>query len=151
MFGNYVGTYMTPVSELSDFLPHSGELVWIDAVISADAEGGVSLVVVDEKKHYCDSSGVRQSSFIEWMAQGFGFVNALLAKDAPINGTIKNAFLVGFNNVTFGEVLPKAGEALLITTLHKRTIGPISYIEGTVTSRDTGLLYCEGQIKLFSN
>lgn len=151
MLGNYEGASMTPVSELAGYLPHSDQMVWIDSVLSADAEGGVALVIVDKDKHYCDKDGVRQSSFIEWIAQGFGFVNALLAKNNPSNSPIKNAFLVGFNNVTFNSSLPKAGEALLITTLHKRTIGPISYIEGTVTSKDSGVVYCEGQIKLFSN
>jgi predicted hotdog family 3-hydroxylacyl-ACP dehydratase len=142
---------MTPVKDLLGFLPHSDQMVWIDYVLEAHAEGGVSMVIVDEAKHYYSDVGVRQSSFIEWMAQGFGFVNAQFVKEGNLESTIKNAFLVGFNNVIFSETLPHAGEALIITTTHKRTIGPISYIDGKVESKDSGKIYCEAQLKLFSN
>ncbi|MBY0415844.1 MAG: hypothetical protein K2Q18_16855 [Bdellovibrionales bacterium] len=142
---------MTPVSELQGFLPHSDNMVWIDYVLETSETGGSCLVVVDKNKHYANAVEVRQSSFVEWMAQGFGFVNAKVAKDSGNSQSVSKAFLVGFNNITFSDFQPIDKEELLITTHVKRVIGPISYIEGKIISRNTGTLYCEGQLKLFSN
>lgn len=142
---------MTPVSELLGYLPHQGNMVWIDYVLSAHAEGGEAMVLIDPKKHYCNESQVRQSSFIEWIAQGFGFTNALYVRENKTEGSIKNAFLVGFNNVIFSDVTPCSLERLIITTQVTRVIGPIIYINGDVKSQDQSTTYCQAQIKLFSN
>jgi predicted hotdog family 3-hydroxylacyl-ACP dehydratase len=142
---------MTPIKDLLGYLPHQGEMIWIDYVLEASAEGGTCIVVIDDKKHYYFEENIRQSSYIEWMAQGFGFVNACFIKEQKINSSIRNAFLVGFNNVYFSDSLPENQESILIITNLTRTIGPISYVAGRVQSKETGFVYCEAQIKLFSN
>ncbi|MEA9357191.1 hypothetical protein SHI21_13280 [Bacteriovorax sp. PP10] len=142
---------MTSTQDLAGFLPHQGHMVWIDYVVEANETGGTCLVIVDKNKYYFGEEQVRQSSFIEWMAQGFGFSNALKVKQGLAQGSVTNAFLVGFNNVKFGDTLPQEAEELLITTNATRSIGPITYIEGKVQSKVSGVIYCEAQLKLFSN
>ena len=143
---------MTSTQNLLGFLPHQGDMIWIDYVIESHDTGGTCLVIVNKYKHYFGEEELRQSSFIEWMAQGFGFLNALKVKQGKAaQGAVTNAFLVGFNNVTFGQILPQESEELLIITNATRSIGPITYIEGKVQSKESGIVYCEALLKLFCN
>lgn len=142
---------MTSTQDLLGFLPHQGDMIWIDYVVESHETGGTCLVIVDKSKYYFGEEKLRQSSFIEWMAQGFGFSNALKVKQGKAEGSVTNAFLVGFNSVIFGQTLPQESEELLITTNATRSIGPITYIEGKVQSKESGVVYCEAQLKLFSN
>lgn len=147
---NIVST-MISTQDLLGFLPHQGDMIWIDYVTESHERGGTCLVIVDKNKHYFGDEKLRQSSFIEWMAQGFGFSNALKIKEGKAEGSVSNAFLVGFTNVTFGQILPQELEELLVITNATRTIGPITYIEGKVQSKENGVVYCEAQLKLFCN
>lgn len=141
---------MTPVSELADFLPHRGAMVWIDYVTAARADGGECLVKIDPKKHYFSDAGLRQTAYIEWMAQGFGFVNALYYKQNQVQKSIEKAFMVAVEKMSFAENMPVAGDEVMISVNHVRTVGPISYVEGKVYSVTSNVTYCDAVIKLFS-
>ncbi len=141
---------MISVSEFSHYLPHRGEMVWVDYVLSAEGNGGECLVKLDQKKHYFADAGLRQTAFIEWMAQSFGFVNALHCRQNDSQAGLQKAFLVAVEKMTFAEVMPVDGDELIVSVKHVRTIGPISYVEGRVFARNTETVYCEATIKLFS-
>ncbi len=141
---------MIPVSELSNFLPHRDKMVWIDAVVDVSEDSGTCLIKIDSRKHYFSNQGVRQSALIEWMAQGFGFVSAERARRSAIDGSLEKAFLVGAEKVKFGGKLPEEGEEVLVTLTTVRKIGPLNYVEGKMTHRQTGHLYGEALIKLFA-
>lgn len=141
---------MNHVSNLSESLPHRDHMVWIDYVMEAHEDGGVCLVTVDPQKHYFSDSGVRQSAFIEWMAQGYGFVCAEYYAKLDVKQTLEKAFLVGVEKMNFSGKMPVAGEEILISVKKIRMVGPISYVEGKISSRKTGMVYTESVIKLFS-
>lgn len=141
---------MKHTSELSDYLPHRDNMVWIDYVLEADTTGGSCLVKIDPAKHYYSDEGVRQSAFIEWMAQGYGFVNAHFAKEQGMNQTLEKAFLVGVDKMTFQGKMPTSGEEIIVSVKTIRNVGPISYVEGKIYSQGTQASYCEAVIKLFS-
>ncbi len=142
---------MIPIKELMDYLPHRDEIVWIDYVLEAREDGGTSMVIVDKNKHYFGEKELRQSSLIEWMAQGSGFVSAAYFKSMNINKTLHDAFLVGFMNATFSPNLPKESEEVLIIGKVTRVIASISYVDCSVQSRKSGEVYCSALIKLYSN
>lgn len=141
---------MTPVNTLSDYLPHRDQMVWIDYVLSASEEGGECLVVCDKTKHYFSDSGVRQSAFIEWMAQGYGFVCAQYAVQISKQQTLEKAFLVGVDKMTFVDKAIRSGDQIIVSVKKQRMIGPISYVEGKVYSKKSGDVFAEAIIKLFS-
>lgn len=142
---------MIPIKDLMDYLPHRDEIVWIDYVLEARENGGTSMVIVDRNKHYFGKEELRQSSLIEWMAQGSGFVSAAYYKSMNINKTLHDAFLVGFMNANFSSNLPKESEEVLITSNVTRIIASISYVECSVQSKISGEIYCSALIKLYSN
>lgn len=141
---------MTPVHQLYEFLPHRDEMVWIDFVIAADAEAGSCLVVVDAKKHYAATDGVRPSAFVEWMAQSFGYASAHYARSSGSSSKVEKAFLVGLERVTFSPSVPQAGDEVVVEIKLVRKIGPVSYVEGKVSDRKSKSVYSEAMLKLFS-
>ncbi len=141
---------MIPVSEFSAYLPHRDQGVWVDYVLSAKDNGGECLVKLDPTKNYFSDRGLRQTAFIEWMAQSFGFVNALHCRQNQSQQALEKAFLVAVEKMTFAEKLPVAGDDLIVSVKHVRSVGPISYVEGRVYSQKSDLTYCEAVIKLFS-
>lgn len=142
---------MISVTELEGFLPHRAPMVWVDFVVPSMEDSGECIVILDEEKLYFSNGEVRQSAYIEMMAQSFGFINAYREKVAGNDQMLKDAFLVGFEKVSYGDYLPKNGDKLSIQISLNRQIGPVSYINGLITNEDKSITYCGATLKLFSN
>ncbi len=141
---------MIDVSELKDFLPHREPMVWVDQVLEANGDSGTCLVEIKEDSLYLSDSTVRQSSYIEWMAQSFGYINAYNSQKEDSKKKLEKAFLVGFEKVSFEETVPKVGDEIIIKIQLTRVIGPISYVQGIIYSKDESVKFCEAVIKLFA-
>lgn len=142
---------MMDVNKLTDFLPHRNEMIWIDKVISYTNKSATCLINVRKNKLYFSKGEVRQSSYIEWIAQSFGYADANRLKDLGQKRLLDNAFLVGIMNVSFSENKIMDEVEIFVDVKLLRVVGPISFIEGKVYSRATQNTYCEATIKIFSN
>lgn len=146
-------TFPIPVSALSQWVPHRLPMVWINEVTSASAEGGECLIKLDAQAHYIGSKGIRSSSLVEWMAQGYAYVRAvqsvhglLAAMAAP-----KRAYLVSIQNVQFLADLSslESGRSLTVRVGGYRDIGPITMFEGSVID-ETGRKLATARLKVFA-
>ncbi|OUR99684.1 hypothetical protein A9Q84_01275 [Halobacteriovorax marinus] len=142
---------MIAVKELEGFLPHRSPMVWIDYVIPSIGDSGECVVVLDESKMYFTKGELRQSSYIELMAQSFGFINAHREQLAGRTEMLDQAFLVGFDKVFYEDAMPKVGDKLIVSVTLNRQVGPVSYINGVITNEDKSVKYCSATLKLFSN
>jgi predicted hotdog family 3-hydroxylacyl-ACP dehydratase len=135
-------------TELSEFLPHSGEMVWIDQVISP----GVCLVKVDREKHYFSQGVVRQSAYIEWIAQSYGFSRAYEKHlDGGKSNSLSKAYLVSFNKAVFSEQSIKDQDEVIVEVSLVKELDDISVVSGKVFSRDKKVMFCEAFVKLYAN
>lgn len=137
---------MINTTELKGFLPHRDEMVWVDHVISPTE----CLVKADQKKHYFTGEYVRQSSFIEWIAQSYGFCRAYEKKISGDESGLSAAYMVSFNKVKFSEQSIKDQEEVFIEVSLSDKMGAISIVNGKVYSKDKDIIYCEASVKLYS-
>lgn len=140
---------MIHISEFKNILPHQGQMLWVDYIVSAREDGGECLIKLDKSKHYFSENGLRQTAYIEWMAQGFGFVSAMYHSQNN-HQSIEKAFLVAIEKMSFSEIMPVEGDEVMVEVKHIRTVGPLSYVEGRVYLKEKDLTYCRGLLKLFS-
>lgn len=137
---------MISTKELGGFLPHEGEMVWVDSVVSP----GVCLIKADKKKHYFSEGVVRQSAYIEWIAQAYGFSMAYEQHLLDQSHKLCSAYLVSFNKAKFShESILDQDEIIVEVSLIKK-MDEISAINGKIYSSDKGILYCEATVKVFS-
>lgn len=132
--------------DLSDFLPHTGEMIWIDEVVAV----GLCKVLADSRKHYFSRGHVRQSTFIEWIAQAYGFSSAYEKKQSGNITPMKAAYLVSFNKATFSPESISDGEEIYIEVTKDAEMGAISIVNGRVFSKAKNLTYCEASVRLYS-
>ncbi len=139
------------VGHLKDFLPHRHDMIWIDKVLTYTSKSATCLVKAQKNKLYFTNGEIRQSSYIEWIAQSFGYADANRLKDLGQKKSLHNAFLVGITNAHFSKEKIKDEMEILIDVKLLRVVGPISFIEGKVYSEMTKNIYCEATLKVFSN
>ena len=132
--------------DLAGFLPHAGEMVWIDEVMDV----GRCRVFVDRKKHYYSKDRVRQSTYIEWIAQAYGFSSAYERKSSGSLSPMKAAYLVSFNKATFSAESISEGEEIYIEVSKDGEMGAISIVKGKVYSKEKNITYCEAYVRLYS-
>lgn len=147
-----------PVSTeaLRDWLPHRDGAVWVDEVTSVGIDGGECRVLLHPSANYADQHGrIRESSFIEWMAQAYGYVCACQALSGLVNlaEKPKKVFLV---QITDLDLSPDPSPSLIgdgdwISVRVKKThqVGPIALIEGVVLSSHEVVL-ARAKLKLFA-
>jgi hypothetical protein len=147
-----------PVStqQLSDWLPHRGKAVWVDEVTRVGIDEGECRVRLRPDANYADGRGaIRDSSFVEWMAQAYGYVCACQA----VSGIVKlaqkpkKAFLVQISDF---ELSPEAngvrildGDWISVQVKKTHQLGPITLIEGVVLSSKE-LILARAKLKLFA-
>lgn len=142
-------TFPIQIDKLIEALPHRGPMVWVDQVLKAGPEGGETLIILDPDKHYFDNKQIRQSSYIEWMAQSYGYVQAAYgAQTGEVPSPDRRVFLVGLRQITFYPIDFKGIERLKICVQRTRQIGPVSFIQGKVLTLGKEII-CEGELKLF--
>jgi predicted hotdog family 3-hydroxylacyl-ACP dehydratase len=79
--------------EIRDLLPHSGPMVLLDRLISADADGVCAEVHISPDSMFCTDGGVGAWIGLEYMAQAIG---AYAGYNAHLRGEpVKIGFLLG--------------------------------------------------------
>ena len=100
--------------ELEYFLPHRGQMVWIDTLIKAEGEkSGRCLVKLDQKKPYFQDGKFNNLALVEFIAQSYGFVLAHSYKLRP-EKKLTQAFIVGHEKVKLYKGIFNHGRKLYI-------------------------------------
>src|SRR5687768_16243919 len=100
--------FPVPVAKLSGFLPHRPPMVWVEEVVEVDETGGLCGLSLEASAPYLTDGKIRRSSYIEWMAQSFAFVEACRKP----NDRLETAFLVGIRDLEVKDADPKPGTEL---------------------------------------
>ncbi len=136
---------------LESWLPHRPPMVWVKTILWSSEAGGECLVDLKEIPLACTNGLLRQSSAIEIMAQSFGFVMAHYHYHLKSQYTgFKKTFVVSYKKVSFSNLKIKDDQALRIKVIKEREVSTIAFVNGEVSSVEQQLLYCRGQLKLFS-
>jgi 3-hydroxymyristoyl/3-hydroxydecanoyl-(acyl carrier protein) dehydratase len=139
-------------AELIDWLPHRPPMVWVDEVGESSENGGECFVTLREDGLYFASHGLRETSPIEFLAQGFGYLAAATSvrsgkTEVPQK---QKAFLVSVTQCTLHDLSTvRAGDQLTISVSGVKHVGPITLFNGKVAT-DSGTLLCEANLKVFS-
>jgi predicted hotdog family 3-hydroxylacyl-ACP dehydratase len=139
---------------LSEWLPHREQALWVDEVSWVKQEEGECRVYLRSDANYADQNKrIRPSSFIEWMAQSYGFVAATQALSGLIEVRKKpeKTFLVQIRNLIVSATDHKIVDQDWISVHVKRThqMGPLTLLEGTVTSSQS-LVLASAKLKVFA-
>jgi predicted hotdog family 3-hydroxylacyl-ACP dehydratase len=142
------------VKRLEKYLPHRPPMRWIDEVLSVSDNTGICRVIVDKDAHYCNSTGqIRQTAFIEWMAQAYGYIRAAQVELGmlEIDHLPKQTFLAQVRDAEFPrEVLVKDHEFFYVHTECLKILGPLSLVKASVLdANEQEVAQC--QLKLFAN
>ena len=62
--------------DLLEFMPHRGPMMWIDTVTGYYAEGGSIKLTLDASKPYFSTGKLSKTFYLEFLAQGYGYVKA---------------------------------------------------------------------------
>lgn len=145
-----------PISsqDLQASLPHRAPMVWIDFVDRANQNEGLCRAILKKTGPQCSPNGLRQSSLIEWLAQGAGFTFAALAHSSP-----QTAYLVSVSKFeycdeqTWDQFQQKleSSESLPITIHIKlmRAHGAITLFSGEIY--ENSICLGQGTFKTFSD
>ncbi|MEQ1878164.1 MAG: hypothetical protein ABL958_16090, partial [Bdellovibrionia bacterium] len=89
--------YPVAVAQVQECLPHRDSAIWVDEITWALADQGECRIIFKDGANYTDSGFIRDTSFIEWMAQSFGYVSACQVLSGLAGGKQKaqKAYLVG--------------------------------------------------------
>lgn len=149
-------TFPVAASQLGQYLPHRAPALWIDEVVSVAPNEGVCRVHLKAAAHYADARGrIRDSSFVEWIAQAYGFVAAchILCGIAPEEKLPEKTFLVQVRDLELSED-PAAslifdGDWICVHVKRTHRLGPLALIEGEVRSSKDVLL-AGAKLKLYA-
>lgn len=135
-------------------LPHRPPFVWIDEVTDATLEGGACAVTLREEAPYFGPEGLRRSSFLEFMAQAFGYLRAAQSAAGLLPGrpAPTKAFLVSIQDAVFEEsenLRPAPGARLTVEVAGAREIGAITLFAATVRNA-SGAALVRGRLKVYS-
>lgn len=140
------------VKEIESFLPHRSSAVWIQDVVAVDEASGTCRVLYTHNAPFAKGNAILESSFIEWMAQTFGYVTAAQRKLGilPSQGDLQQAFLAAIKNFEIFEMPTnlKEGDTFLVKVKATHVVGPVTLVEGSV-EKDSKLL-ATAQLKLFA-
>lgn len=149
-------TFPVAVSQLSDTLPHRAPALWIDEVESIALNEGVCRVYLRTAAHYADARGrIRDSSFVEWIAQAYGFVAAcqVLAGLAAEEKRPEKTFLAQVRDFELSvdsvSSLIVEGDWIRVRVKRTHRLGPLALVEGEVYSSNDVLL-ARAKLKLYA-
>jgi predicted hotdog family 3-hydroxylacyl-ACP dehydratase len=147
-------SFPRPVADFLETIPHRPPFVWIDEVLAVTVEGGTCAVVLKPDSLFMGPEGLRRSSYLEFMAQAFGYLRAAQAAAGltPGKAIPKKAFLVSIQDAVYDEgenLHPTPGSRLTIEVSGIREVGPITLFAATV--RDAaGSVLVQARLKVFS-
>jgi predicted hotdog family 3-hydroxylacyl-ACP dehydratase len=153
-------SYPVSTQELLNWLPHRTPAVWIDEVSwirpAEDEVEGECRVCFQPDANYADANGQpRDSSFIEWIAQSYGFVRAchMLSALIKINKKPEKTFLAQIRDFELigdhDSTRMTAGDWLRIHVKRTHQIGPLALVVGTVIS-PRGDILAQAKLKLYA-
>lgn len=70
-------SFPVSVRHLMPFLPHRGSAIWVDEILETRTGWGRGRVKLNPTANYFSPEGLRQTAFIEWIAQCYGYVTIL--------------------------------------------------------------------------
>ncbi len=147
-------SFPRPVADFLETIPHRPPFVWIDEVVSVTAESGVCAVVLKPDALFMSPDGLRRSSYLEFMAQGFGYIRAAQTSIGltPGKAVPKKAFLVSIQDGVYADtenLRPAAGSRLTVEITGIREVGPITLFSATVRGAE-GATLVQARLKVFS-
>lgn len=132
---------------LEFFLPHRKPMRWIDKILSADFAGnGTCCVKVSQNALMTKEARVFPAALIEFIAQSYGYLKALEAKNKEGLAIASLAAIDSFE--IFAENLPAEGSEVKIEIKTLNDLHPIYLIEGSVLENDREI--CRGKLKCFA-
>lgn len=136
--------------DLYNYLPHKPPMVWIDAVLDFSDKGGTAQTELKSDALYFSNGDLRPSSFIEFTAQAYAFVNlAYLRAGGETDAVHSKTYLAAIKDFQFHQRLPlKAGDIVQTTVQKMRVFGPITVVKGECYVGPTLITSCE--LKVFS-
>jgi len=133
-----------------ELIPHRNEMLWIDEVLSSEAEGGRCQSTITSKKHYISNGQVRISAYIELQSQAFCLSMGTYFLNNKINKIIKNPMLVGVDELLVNENAIVIGDEVIIEVKLNRKIDNIYFVQGKIKNNRSGIVYCEAGIRLYA-
>jgi predicted hotdog family 3-hydroxylacyl-ACP dehydratase len=136
-------------------LPHRPPFVWIDEIVEVAADHGVCAVELKSDGLYFGPEGLRASSFLEFMAQGFGYLRAAQSVTGlfPDRPPPTKAFLVSIQDAVYATdpavLRPASGTRLRIEISGVREVGPITLFAAVVRDA-SGTELVRARLKVFS-
>jgi hypothetical protein len=141
-------------SELREFLPHRPPLVWVDEVLSfsdgPDGPSGICRVLLTPGRAFHGPHGVRPSSVLEWIAQGYGFMKSALRLEQGLGPAKGRVFLVGVNDVEIDLAGIESEKSVLVHVREQRNLHPAYLLEGRVTAEDGTRVFGRARMKVFA-
>ncbi len=142
-----------PVSLLQDVLPHRPPLLWIDQVVWSQENEGVCSVILKKNAHYFDSQKVRASSFLEWMAQAYGFIRACsVLTQNETSQKLKKTYLAAVNDFEIfeeNEIHLVEDKKLSIHIKTVKDLSPLFSIAGEIRTEE-GIVLAKGNLKVYA-
>lgn len=143
-----------PATDFIETLPHRPPFIWIDEVVEVTPDGGTCAVTLRPDALYMGPEGLRRSSALEFMAQGFGYVRAAQSETGLLPGRAPptKAFLVSIQDAVYSEspgTPPSAGTRLSIEISGFREVGPITLFSAAVKLPGDEIL-AQARLKVFS-
>ncbi len=134
-------------------MPHRSTAIWIDSVIAYGEDGGECRVRLDTRANYASAGQVRATSYVEWVAQAYGYSIAAWTHSRGGAPEVRRAFLVSISNLTLSDGAARfailEAEELVIRARRTHQLGPISVVSGEVSTL-IGRKLAEMRLKVFA-
>lgn len=139
-----------PTKDLYNYLPHKPPMVWIDTVVSFSDNGGETTTDLKSDGVYFTEGRLRPSSFIEFTAQAYAFVNLAYLRAGGENDVVHSkTYLASIKDfVIHGDIDLKPGTVVTTRVRKTRTFGPITVVKGECFVNSTLVTSCD--LKVFS-
>jgi predicted hotdog family 3-hydroxylacyl-ACP dehydratase len=144
-------TFPIPVLALSHLIPHRGPMLWIDQVLEVNEREGRCLTHPLSSKHDQSPDELRQTCYIEWIAQSYAFIKSAQLLTGHITGrqNLTRFFLAAVKNAET-KPLRAASGPFTIWVGDVREMGPITMITGKVYDTQQTLM-AQASLKVFSD
>lgn len=118
------------VDQLRGLLPHRKPMVWVDRILSATSQYGLTEVTLNRNLMLAGSR-IHVGAIIEFLAQSYGYIMAVEAKQRRQRlQTVQLAAIDKFELLS--EPLPAVGETLTAELVTVRDIHPLYLVKGRV-------------------
>lgn len=146
--------YPVAIDYVKPFLPHRGSAIWVDEIISSAKNTGRVRVKLNKQSMYAAKLiEWRESSFIEWMAQSYGYIvalNDLMGVQSAEQA--RKTFIVEVKSADFPKPeeiqLLKHGDEIEVEVTCTHDFHPLKLVEGQVFWKEK--LLARSNLKLYS-